>query len=225
MARLIFIFVFIVVGISVTYYFMKPPKDPGLDIINPAQVAIEHPEMVAEDLHNVGTGHRIGSFSFYDQNGKVISNKTIEGKVHVAEYFFTTCGSICPKMTKQMKRVNDVYFNNENFEILSFTVNPDYDTVEIMNAYAKEHSVKGKNWHFLTGDKEKLYELARRSYFILKPAEAKNQGDAGTDFIHTNNFVLVDKLGRIRKYYDGTNAAEVTQLIEDIQYLLDEKLD
>lgn len=225
MARLIFIIVFIVVGITATYYFMRPKDEPDLGVISPAQVAIEQPDMVPKDLHKVGKGHRIGSFSFYNQDGSNITNKNIDGKVHVAEYFFTTCGTICPKMTKQMKRVNDVYFNHEDFVILSFTVNPDYDTVAIMKSYAEAHGVKGKNWHFLTGNKAKLYELARRSYFILKPAEAKNQGDAGSDFIHTNNFVLVDRLGRIRKYYDGTSADEVGQLIEDIDYLLKEELD
>lgn len=223
MAKFIFIIVFIVFGIGITYYFMRPSDEVPVGFVSPAEIAREHPEMVAEDLRNVGTGHRIGSFSFTDQKGNQITEADVNGKVHIAEYFFTTCGSICPKMNKQMKRVNEKFHDSPNVKILSFTVDPDYDKVDVMKAYADGYGVKGNNWHFLTGDKAKLYDLARRSYFVLKPAEAKNQGDAGSDFIHTNNFVLVDQQGRIRKYYDGTSKKEVDQLILDIQTVLNEK--
>ena len=112
------------------------------------------------------------------------------------------------------------YKNEKEFKILSFTVDPDKDDVEAMKNYANGHGANPNQWWFLTGTKEKLYELARKSFFVLKPAEAKNLGDVGSDFIHTNNFVLVDQQKRIRGYYDGTSEKEVDQLIHDIDQLL-----
>jgi protein SCO1/2 len=106
---------------------------------------------------------------------------------------------------------------------ISFTVNPEIDTVEQMKRYSISHNADDQQWHFLTGKKEALYDLARKSFFVLKPAEAQNLGDAGSDFIHTNNFVLVDQLMRIRGYYDGTNPKEVDKLIKHIQLVLEEK--
>lgn len=215
----VFFVVFLIAGISITYYYISPKEKP-LPIINPVDV---DENMVDPELLRVGMGHTIGEFSFKNQLGRTITKSEVAGKVHVAEYFFTTCKSICPIMNKQMQRVHARYKNEEDFNILSFTVDPLVDTVEQMKSYASKHGVKGdQTWHFLTGEKEELYRLARTSYFVLKPAEAENQGDAGGDFIHTNNFVLVDRKGRIRGYYDGTNASEVDQLMHDIGHLLDE---
>jgi protein SCO1/2 len=140
----------------------------------------------------------------------------------VADYFFTTCGSICPIMTGQMKRVQAAFLNNNDFLILSHTVWPEVDSVPQMLSYAKEKGVIRDKWHLLTGDKEKLYDLARKSYFVLKPAEAEDVGDGNSDFIHTNNFVLVDRKRQIRGYYDGTDSTEVSKLIKDIELLLRE---
>jgi protein SCO1/2 len=124
-------------------------------------------------------------------------------------------------MNAQMTRVQEAFKNNLDVQIVSFTVDPETDTVEQMKRYAQMHYANGKQWHFLTGKKEDLYSLARTSFFILKPAEAENQGDAGSDFIHTNNFVLVDRNKQIRGYYDGTSEKEVDQLIGDIKKLLE----
>lgn len=206
------------VAISIGYYFMIPEEKP-LPIINPVDL---EKEMVDSDLLRIGFGHTIGDFTFQNQNNEIITQVEIEGKVFVAEYFFTTCGTICPKMNEQMKRVQFAYSNEEEVKILSFTVNPEVDTVEQMKRYAVRHGAKDGQWHFLTGTKEKLYDLARKSFFMLKPAEAQNLGDAGSDFIHTNNFVLVDRQKRIRGYYDGTSEKEVGTLIEDIERLLNE---
>jgi len=170
----------------------------------------------------VGHGHTIGKFSFLDQEGNMITQEDVRGKVYVVEYFFTTCGTICPKMNKQMQRVHKAYKRNKDVNILSFTVDPETDTVEQMKRYASQHGADATQWHFLTGNKDSLYRLARTSFFVLKPAEAENQGDVGSDFIHTNNFVLVDKQMRIRGYYDGTSAKEVDKLIHDIDHLLKE---
>ena len=122
-----------------------------------------------------------------------------------------------------MQRVNEHFRGNYDFKILSFTVNPEVDTVEQMKRYADAHNANPNHWHFLTGEKERLYHLARTSFFVLKPAEAQNLGDAGNDFIHTNNFVLIDKQKRIRGYYDGTSIKETDQMILDIEELMVEK--
>ncbi len=206
--------IFIVV-IPIGYYFIKP-SEKALPIINPVDV---NDSVVASDLLNVGQGHRIGSFSFYNQDSVLVASKDFEGKVWVAEYFFTTCGSICPLMNEQMKRVQNKFKGDKELVILSFTVTPEIDTVAQMKRHADYLGAKLPQWQLLTGKKEDLYRLARRSFFLLKPAEAANMSDAGNDFIHTNNFVLVDQERRIRGYYDGTNPKEVDQLMKDIERL------
>jgi protein SCO1/2 len=125
-------------------------------------------------------------------------------------------------MNDQMQRVQKAFKEETNFSILSFTVNPEVDSVEQMKRYAQEHHAIAGKWHFLTGEKTKLYDAARKYFFLLKKSEVENQGDVGTDFIHTNNFVLIDKQQRIRGYYDGTNAKEVDKLISDAKLILQE---
>jgi protein SCO1/2 len=127
-------------------------------------------------------------------------------------------------MNAQMQRVQKKFAKNKDLKILSFTVMPEVDTVAQMKRYAKEHQAISGQWHFLTGDKKALYNLARTSFFVLKPAEAQNLGDAGSDFIHTNNFVLVDKELRIRGFYDGTSENDVSKLLMDIPLLLKEDI-
>ena len=178
--------------------------------------------MVDPEMLRIGNGHRIGNFSFLNQDGETVTQEEVKGKVYVAEYFFTTCGTICPRMNDQMRRIQFKFADNDDVRLMSFTVDPEVDTVEQMKRYADDHGAKTGQWHFLTGTKEDLYTLARKSFFVLKPAEAQNLGDVGSDFIHTNNFVLVDRQSRIRGYYDGTSKSEVDELMKDIEYLLDE---
>jgi len=220
MKKVVFYVVFLTVGITITYY-MTQPKEKMLPVINPTDLEQEmvDPEVL---MQRKGYGHKIGEFSFLDQNGKEVTHENIKGKVFVAEYFFTTCGSICPIMNKQMQRVQRAYNREEDFKMLSFTVDPEVDDVEKMKEYALGHEANDAQWHFLTGNKKELYALARKSFFVLKPAEAENLGDAGSDFIHTNNFVLVDKKKRIRGYYNGTSVTSVDSLIHDISHLLKE---
>jgi protein SCO1/2 len=219
MKRILFLAIFFIIGVTITYFMIVPKKEKPLPIINPVDLS---EEMVDPELLRLGYGHTIGDFSFKDQTGKLFTQKQLKGKIFVAEYFFTTCGTICPKMNVQMQRVQEAFNSNYKVQILSFTVNPAVDTIEQMQRYANEHSADAKQWHFLTGEKDKLYDLARKSFFVLKPAEAENQGDVGSDFIHTNNFVLVDQKMRIRGYYDGTSIKEVDKLIHDIEHLLEE---
>jgi protein SCO1/2 len=220
MNRFVFLVIFLVLGVSITYYMIQP-EEKSLPVINPIDLEAE---MVDPDvlMERKGYGHKIGAFAFQNQNGEEITQEFVKNKVFVAEYFFTTCGSICPIMNKQMKRVQAAYSDNDGLKILSFTVNPEIDTVEQMKRYAVSHNANDHQWQFLTGNKEKLYELARKSFFVLKPAEAENLGDAGSDFIHTNNFVLVDRKKRIRGYYDGTSKTSMDSLIHDIGRLLKE---
>lgn len=222
--RTVIVTAFICIAAIVTGYFMLKPKEKErkLPVINPIDV---EEEMVENSMQRMGYGHKIQSFSFTDQNNKTVNDMQVKGKIWVAEYFFTTCGTICPKMNQQMMRVQNEFKNDNDIKILSFTVDPETDTPEQLKTYADGHGAIENQWYFLTGKKEDLYQFARKSIFVLKPAEAANLGDAGSDFIHTNNFVLIDKEGRIRGYYDGTDNKEVTQLISDIKLLKKEKPD
>lgn len=220
MKRLLFIVVFFLMLGPIAYYFLSdkgPPKP--LPVINPIDV---QQEMVDPEMLRIGKGHRVGAFRFENQDGVWITDADMKGKISVVEYFFTTCKSICPIMNSQMKRIQNKFTNQTDVRIFSFTVDPDTDTVAQMKRYASAHQAKAGQWHFLTGKKADLYGLARRSFFVLKPAEAQNLGDAGSDFIHTNNFVLIDKQLRIRGYYDGTNPEEVSLLQAHITQLLAE---
>lgn len=216
--RILLFFVLLVSAIIVAYVMTLDQQSvKTLPVIQPRDVK---KEMVDPELLKVGMGHRICDFSLLNQYGATITLEQLKGKVFVAEYFFTTCGTICPKMTEQMTRVQERFRGNEEVKILSFTVNPDYDTVQVLYEYAQKYGAEKQQWHFLTGSKEELYGLARKSFFVLKPAEAMNLGDAGSDFIHTNNFVLVDQELRIRGYYDGTSISEVNELMEDMELLI-----
>jgi len=217
MKRLIFILIILVIAIPVAYFISTQPKGAGLPYINPTDV---QPEMVDSSVQHIGSNHRIGDFNLVDENNKPITDAVLDGKVTVAEYFFTTCGSICPIMNKQMQRIQAAYKGNSGVAILSFTVDPAHDQPEQLKQYAQDHGYSPGQWHFITGNKKELYALARTSFFVLKPAEAENLGDAGNDFIHTNNFVLIDQDRHIRGYYDGTNPKAVGQLIIDIDKLL-----
>jgi protein SCO1/2 len=218
MKRIIIIVLIVVIGITAAYLMtIKQTDKKSLPIIQPRDVK---QEMVDPDILDKGIGHRIGSFRLQNQFGEEITLEDVKGKVFVAEYFFTTCGTICPIMTEQMTRVQHRFRSNPNLKILSFTVDPEYDDIKVLNEYAKKYDAEKGQWHFLTGTREDLYNLARKSFFVLKPAEAANLGDAGSDFIHTNNFVLVDQKLRIRGYYDGTDRDEVNQLMDDIEYLI-----
>lgn len=218
MNRILFVAIFFILLLPIGYYFLNSQNQTKLlPIINPIDVK---QEMVDPELLRIGKGHTIGAFKFLNQEGKWITDRDMKGKVSVVEYFFTSCKSICPIMNSQMQRIQQKFTDTEAIRIFSFTVDPDVDSVAQMKRYASEHRANSRQWHFLTGEKSALYKLARRSFFILKPAEAQNLGDAGSDFIHTNNFVLVDQKLRIRGYYDGTNPREVDRLILHIEQLL-----
>tara|TARA_B100000927_G_scaffold111196_1_gene89783 strand:+ start:87 stop:746 length:660 start_codon:yes stop_codon:yes gene_type:complete len=216
MKKVLFIFLLLIVCIPIAYYFNAPSNARELSIINPIDL---NPEMVDAELRNKGRGHFISDFDLINQDSLAFSSSSVSKKIWVVEYFFASCKGICPIMNEQMKRIQSAFLTDTNVVILSFTVDPEHDTPKVLKAYANAHGAEDGKWFFLTGAKASIYELARKSFFLLKPAEAKNQGDVGSDFIHTNNFVLVDENKQIRGYYDGTNRNEVDELIDDIDIL------
>ncbi len=164
------------------------------------------------------TFHSIQNFSFINQDGKTVTEKDFDGSVYVTDFFFTTCHTICPIMSTQMERVASKFKGNAEVKFLSHTVDPEIDTVEQLKAYAIKHNADSKQWMFVTGEKKALYDIARESYLL-----DANEGDGGPDdFIHTQNFALIDKDKRIRGYYDGTDSTQMNQLIKDIDLLLAE---
>lgn len=164
--------------------------------------------------------HRIGDFKFTDQDGNQVTQQTVNGKVHVAAFFFTACGSICPKMTAQLKRVQDAFAGDSSIVLLSYSVTPWLDSVPVLQRYAQKHNVNAAQWHLLTGYKSAIYDLARKSYFA---EEEIGYTRDSTEFLHTEHFILVDRTSRIRGIYNGTLALETDQLIKDIRQLVREK--
>ncbi|HEY0091746.1 MAG TPA: SCO family protein [Flavobacterium sp.] len=183
-----------------------------LPVYNPA---IVNPELVDSTVQYVGRNHKIGNFSFINQNGKTITQKDYEGKIYVADFFFTTCASICPKMTSNMAEVQDAILQNPKVMLLSHTVTPEMDSVPVLKKYALAHGVNDKKWNLVTGDKKEIYSIARKSYLAVKLGKP----DELYDMVHTENFVLVDSKRRVRGFYDGTNPKEIKRLIEDIEWL------
>lgn len=183
-----------------------------LPIYNPSDF---NPKLVDKSIRNVSDNHRVKDFNLINQNGIKISSKDYENKIYVVDFFFTRCPSICPIMTDNMKLVQDEYIDDNNIMLLSLSVTPDIDNVEVLKNYAIEKGVNDLKWNITTGSKKHIYELARKSYFAVV-----DQGDGGLqDFIHTPNFVLVDTKKQIRGIYDGTEDKEISRLIKDINIL------
>ena len=164
------------------------------------------------------TFHKVKPFCFKNQFNENVTEQTTDSKIYVTDFFFTTCESICPIMSTELERVYKAFYNNPNFLILSHTVEPEVDSVPILLKYAKLHGVNNKQWLFLTGSKKDLYAMARTSYLLNNEV---GNGDED-DFIHTQNFALVDYDKHLRGFYDGTDSAEVSRLIIDINLLLKE---
>ena len=164
------------------------------------------------------TYHSIQNFRFTNQDGNAVTQDNFKESVYVTDFFFTTCHSICPVMSSQMERIYTKYKGNNEVKFLSHTVDPEIDTVEQLKAYAIKHNADAAQWMFVTGDKKELYDIARTGYLLNA-----EQGDGGPDdFIHTQNFALIDKDKRIRGFYDGTDSTEMNKLMVDIDVLLAE---
>ncbi len=201
----------LVVSAIIVYLFynaLKPPEK--LPIYQPSMV---NPELVDSTLQYKRKYHAVADFSLVNQNGKIITEADYNGKIYIADFFFTTCPTICPIMTKNMASLQNRI--GDEVLLLSHSVTPEIDSVEQLKKYALEKGVQDGKWNLVTGDKKQIYDLARKSYMVVK-----TDGDGGPfDMIHTENFVLVDKERRIRGYYDGTKVEEMEKLIDELQIL------
>ena len=213
MKRLIPALIITVIGIGVAYFMITDNK--SLPIYNPSDI---NPKLVDESVQGVTQLHRVGNFNLIDQEGKSLTEKQFQNKIYVTDFFFVTCPTICPKMATQMNRVYDEFVKNTDILFLSHTVMPEKDSVPVLLEYAQKLKVDNTKWKFVTGDKKDIYNLARKTYFA-----AITEGDGGIDdFIHTENFILVDKEKRLRGFYDGTSEKDIDRLIADIYTLLRE---
>lgn len=170
---------------------------------------------------NVGKeiSHTISNFAFTNQHGKTISLKDVEGKIHVANFIFTSCGSICPAMTKHMKLVQNAFQNNPDVVILSYSVTPWIDSVGRLKRFAENNDIVSPNWHLLTGNKAEIYQLARRDYFAEEDLGFTKDS---SEFLHTEHVLLIDRSKRIRGIYNGTLQLEIEQMIKDMKQLAEE---
>ncbi|EAY29048.1 SCO family protein [Microscilla marina] len=166
--------------------------------------------------------HTITPFKFTNQNNKEVSNKDVKGKIYVADFFFTRCGSICPKMTSQLTRVQNAFKDNKEINILSFSIDPEHDSVEVLKNYADQYKAISGQWHFLTGNKHEIYNLGVKGFKI--PVGDEGQ-EVTPDYFHSSRLILVDHKGRIRGYYNGVSRDEVDKLILEIKVLLQEYKD
>lgn len=215
--KLSIFFVGLLVVIFIAIYTLLNRRT--LPIITPRDV---NPELVDSLVQHIGYNHKIAPFAFTNQNGKKITNKDYEGKIYVADFFFTTCQTICPKMTDNMVWLQNKIKDNPKVKLLSHSVFPDEDTVEVLKKYAKEKGVIDEKWNLVTGNQKEIYKIARQSYLVVKTGKPEEL----YDMVHTENFVLVDQKGRIRGFYNGLNIDKtvkgeknLTQLVEDIEFL------
>ncbi|GAB3165507.1 SCO family protein [Telluribacter humicola] len=162
--------------------------------------------------------HTIPSFAFVNQYGDTVTQKDLDGKIYISDFFFTSCPTICPVMKKQMIKVYDEIKGNPEVMILSHTIDPAHDTPEVLNEYAKDLGVTGKQWQFVTGPKEKIYEIGQGSYMVTANEDSLAEGG----YIHSGAFILVDKQKRVRGIYDGTTEDGTQKLIQDLKTLLAE---
>lgn len=194
----------------IMYKQLQPEK--RLPVYQPSMV---NPELVDMDMQYKRAYHTIADFELVNQNGDTITEEDYEGKIYVADFFFTTCPTICPIMTQNMAEVQQRLGKSSDVLLLSHTVTPQIDSVAQLKKYALEKGVNDEIWNLVTGDKPQIYDLARKSYLAVK-----TDGDGGPyDMIHTENFILVDKERRIRGFYDGTKPEEMDRLLEDIEIL------
>ncbi|OUR93301.1 SCO family protein [Flavobacteriales bacterium 34_180_T64] len=190
----------------------KQRQDTPLPIYNPVNF---NPDLVDKSLHDVNQNHIVKDFELINQNGEIITQDNYKDKIYIADFFFTRCGTICPIMTSNMAKIQEAFLYDDDVMLLSLSVTPEIDSIPILREYANNKGVLDSKWHITTGNKKHIYELARKSYFAVV-----EQGDGGLqDFIHTPNFILIDKQKQIRGIYDGTNDDDIKQIIVDINIL------
>ena len=201
---------FSLVMIYAIYQLLTPEKK--LPIFNPADV---NPKLVASELLHVRRNHTVGDFKLINQNGETVTQENYKDKIYIADFFFTRCLTICPVMTNNMALLQQEFLKDDEIMFLSHSVTPVMDSVPVLRAYADTKGVVDEKWNITTGPKKHIYNLARKSYFAVL-----DEGDGGLqDFIHTENFILVDKKRQLRGFYDGTDSEDMQRLIQDIKIL------
>jgi len=174
------------------------------------------PKWISPNSEELNDFHKIPDFELTNQNGEKVSQNTFENKIYIADFFFTTCPGICPMMTKNMNMLQEKFKDNPNVLLLSHSVTPTKDSVSVLKDYAERNNIKTDKWHLVTGDKKQIYDLGRQFYFV---EENLGEPKGIDDFLHTENFILVDKNKHIRGIYNGLNKASIHQLIIDINAL------
>ena len=206
-------FVLSAIIIYTFYTVLKPTKK--LPIYQPADVNVE---LVDTTVQYVRKYHKIKDFELINQNGEIVTQQVFANKIYVADFFFTTCLTICPIMTDHMVKIQKELKDDDEVLLLSHTVTPEIDSVAQLKKYALEKGVNDAKWNLVTGDKKEIYDLARKSYLA-----AKDVPYSENDLVHTENFVLVDKKKRIRGFYDGTDPDAIEKLLADIEILKQEE--
>lgn len=202
-----------IIIISIIYNILDVYKP--LPIYQPNRVS---EELVDSTIQYKSKYHKIADFKLINQNGDTITQDFYKDKIYVADFFFTTCQTICPIMTDHMKEIQQKLKDDNEILLLSHSVTPEIDSVAQLKRYAIEKGVNDSKWNLVTGDKKQIYELARKSYLAVK-----TDGDGGPyDMIHTENFMLIDKKKQIRGFYDGTNKEDIERLLNDIEVLKEE---
>ena len=201
--------IFAIIAVSIFYSILKPK--PSLPIYQPAEV---NAKLVDTSIVHKIKYHTISDFNLINQNGDTITQDFYNDKIYVADFFFTTCQSICPIMTKNMKEIQEKLINDKEILLLSHSVTPEIDSVGQLKKYAIANEINDNKWNLVTGDKKQIYNLARKSYLAVEDSEF---GDF--DMIHTENFMLIDKKRQIRGFYDGTDKNEIIRLLSDIEIL------
>jgi len=202
------------VGMIIAIYNLLTPTKK-LPVFNPSDV---NPKLVDESVFHVRRNHKVADFKLINHNGDTITKDSYAYKIYVTDFFFTRCMTICPIMTNNIGKLQEVFKNDDDILFLSLSVTPVIDSVSVLKEYAILKGVDDAKWNITTGDKKHIYDLARKSYFAVL-----EEGDGGLqDFIHTENFILVDKKKQIRGFYDGTNNEDIERLILDIRILKNE---
>jgi protein SCO1 len=210
---LIFLIVFSAISIPVFYHLVK--VDKKLKVYNPADV---NPSLVHQSIKHITKDHTIADFELINQNGEIITNNNYKNKIYVADFFFTRCTNICIAMAYNMSELQEFYKKDNDIMFLSHSVTPIIDSVSVLRKYADDKGVIDSKWNVTTGSKKHIYDLARKSYMAVI-----EEGDGGEDdFIHTEQFILIDKERRIRGFYDGTDKEDMEKLKEEVSLLKDE---
>lgn len=209
--RLFFTVLFILSTIIIGLFYNVLNRKT-LPIFTPSMV---NPELVDSTIQFIANTHLIKDFAFTNQNGKIVTQKDYENKIYVADFFFTTCPTICPIMTDNMVWLQDQIKDNQQVMLLSHSVTPDIDDVARLKKYATDKGVIDSKWNLVTGNKKEIFKIARQSYLAVKTGNPSEM----YDMVHTENFVLVDQKRRVRGFYDGTKREDVEKLLEDILFL------